>query len=82
MYFEQGKFDAAEPLYRRALKITEKALGPDHVDVGGMFGNLGILHAAAGNYNQAMPLFERTAESAVASARTGLVIAIGTTAIR
>ncbi len=65
MYFEQGKFDAAEPLYRRALKITEKALGPDHVDVGGMLGNLGILHAAAGNYNQAMPLFERAAESAV-----------------
>lgn len=26
----QGKFNEAEPLYRRALAISENALGPDH----------------------------------------------------
>ncbi|MFB3131729.1 MAG: tetratricopeptide repeat protein, partial [Rhodothermales bacterium] len=26
----QGKYDEAEPLYRRALGIFENALGPDH----------------------------------------------------
>jgi len=26
----QGKYNEAEPLYRRAIAIDEKALGPDH----------------------------------------------------
>ena len=26
----QGKYEEAEPLYRRALEISEKALGPEH----------------------------------------------------
>lgn len=26
----QGKYDEADPLYLRAIAITEKALGPDH----------------------------------------------------
>ena len=30
---EQGKYAEAEPLYRRALAIREKALGPEHLDV-------------------------------------------------
>ena len=29
----QGKYDQAEPLYRRAIEIGEKALGKDHPDV-------------------------------------------------
>ena len=29
----QGKYDDAEPLYRRALAIQEKTLGGDHPDV-------------------------------------------------
>ena len=32
LYYTQGKYDLAEPLYERALAIYEKALGPDHPD--------------------------------------------------
>ena len=31
--YGRGQYDAAEPLYVRALRIREKALGPDHPDV-------------------------------------------------
>ncbi len=30
LYFEQGKYSEAEPLYQRALAIWEQSLGPDH----------------------------------------------------
>jgi tetratricopeptide (TPR) repeat protein len=30
LYRAQGKYAEAEPLYQRALKICEQALGPDH----------------------------------------------------
>ena len=33
LYREQGKYAQAEPLYRRALAIQEKALGPEHPQV-------------------------------------------------
>ena len=34
LYRDQGRYAEAEPLYKRALAIREKALGPDHPDVG------------------------------------------------
>ena len=34
LYAAQGRYAEAEPLYKRALGIREKALGPDHPDVG------------------------------------------------
>ena len=33
LYHAQGKYAEAEPLYRRALAIWEKALGPEHPNV-------------------------------------------------
>jgi tetratricopeptide (TPR) repeat protein len=30
LYKAQGRYAEAEPLYRRALEIWEKALGPEH----------------------------------------------------
>ena len=33
LYDNQGRYAEAEPLYKRALAIQEKALGPDHPDV-------------------------------------------------
>jgi hypothetical protein len=33
LYYSQGKYDEAEPLYRRALLINEQTLGPEHPDV-------------------------------------------------
>ena len=33
LYRDQGRYADAEPLYKRALAINEKALGPDHPNV-------------------------------------------------
>ena len=33
LYAAQGRYAKAEPLYKRALAIVEKALGPDHPNV-------------------------------------------------
>jgi tetratricopeptide (TPR) repeat protein len=40
MYMHQGRYAEAEPLYRRTLSIYEKALGPDHPDLGTTLNNL------------------------------------------
>jgi tetratricopeptide (TPR) repeat protein len=39
-YRSQGKYADAEPLYKRALTIDKKALGPDHPDVAGFVKSL------------------------------------------
>jgi tetratricopeptide (TPR) repeat protein len=33
LYYAQGRYEAAEPLYQRALAIQEQRLGPNHPDV-------------------------------------------------
>ncbi len=33
LYESQGRYEAAEPLYKRALVMLEKALGPEHPNV-------------------------------------------------
>ena len=40
---DQGKYDEAEPLCKRALAIDEKALGAEHPDVAAGLNNLGML---------------------------------------
>jgi hypothetical protein len=44
----QGNYGAAEPLYQRALRIRETALGPDHPDVALSLNNLAELYHAPG----------------------------------
>ncbi len=44
LYRAQGKYPEAEPLYKRALAIREKALGPDHPDVAASLYNLAVLY--------------------------------------
>ncbi len=39
LYYAQGKYAQAEPLYQRALTIDEKALGPEHAHVATMLEN-------------------------------------------
>ena len=42
----QGKYDDAEPLYKRALAILEETLGPRHPDVAISLNNLAsLLHS-------------------------------------
>ena len=42
LYYAQGKYAEAEPLYQRALKIDEKALGPEHPNVATIASGLAV----------------------------------------
>ncbi len=59
LYRDQGKYAEAEPLYRRALAIDEKALGPEHPDVGQSLNNLAEGYHSQGRYAEAEPLYKR-----------------------
>ncbi|MDZ4723543.1 MAG: tetratricopeptide repeat protein, partial [candidate division Zixibacteria bacterium] len=50
LYNTQGQYALAEPLYKRALEIREKALGPDHPDVALSLNNLAFLYNTQGQY--------------------------------
>jgi tetratricopeptide (TPR) repeat protein len=55
----RGDYTEAEPLYRRALAIDEKVLGPDHPEVANTLNNLAVLLEARGDYTEAEPLYRR-----------------------
>ena len=55
----QARYGEAELLYQRALKIDEKALGPEHPQVATYLNNLAALYYAQGKYSEAEPLFQR-----------------------
>ena len=59
MYRGQGAYAKAEPLYVRALTISEKALGPEHPSTGARLNNLAGLYRAQGEYAKAEPLYMR-----------------------
>ncbi|HEX6246049.1 MAG TPA: tetratricopeptide repeat protein, partial [Polyangiales bacterium] len=59
LYWAQGAYARAEPLYVRALAIWEKALGPMHPDVATSLNNLAVLYRNQGAYAQAEPLLVR-----------------------
>jgi tetratricopeptide (TPR) repeat protein len=56
---ERARYAEAEPLYQRALRIWEKALGPEHPDVATSLNNLAELCRAQGKYAEAEPLHQR-----------------------
>src|SRR5262249_45834129 len=58
-YHDQGRYAEAEPLYKRALAVAEKALGPEHPEVGLRLNNLATLYSAQGRYAEAAPLLKR-----------------------
>ena len=53
LYQAQGKDAEAEPLYKRALAIREKALGKDHPDVATVLENLAVLYEKIGKEDEA-----------------------------
>ena len=59
LYFDQGQYSQAEPLFQQALKIDEAALGPDHRRIASNLTNLGELYHRQGQYAQAEPLYQR-----------------------
>ncbi len=46
LYGARGRYAEAEPLYQRALAISEKALGPEHPHVAASLNNLALLYGA------------------------------------
>ena len=56
---KMGQYADAEPLFRRALAIDEKALGKDHPDVASSLNNLALLLYSQGKYGEAEPLYRR-----------------------
>ena len=56
----QGRYAEAEPFIKRSLAIAEKALGPEHPDVGTALNNLAVLYRSQGRYAEAEPLYKRS----------------------
>jgi len=56
---ERARYAEAEPLYRRALAIREKVLGPEHPDAAMSLNNLAGLYRIQGQYAQAESLYTR-----------------------
>ncbi len=61
LYRAQGQYAQAEPLYKRALVVFEKALGPDHPDVATSLNNLAALYRATKRDEEAETLEQRAA---------------------
>ena len=61
-YVSTGRYSEAEPLYKRTLKIYEKALGKEHPDVAQSLNNLAELYRNTGRYVEAEPLYKRALE--------------------
>jgi tetratricopeptide (TPR) repeat protein len=55
----QRDFGGAESLFRQALAIAEKSLGPNHPDTAGSLNNLASLLESQGNFAGAEPLYRR-----------------------
>ena len=65
LYRAQGRYAEAEPLYKRSLSIREKALGPNHADVGSSLNNLAELYRVQSRYAEAEPMYRRSNTGAV-----------------
>ena len=59
LYQAQGKYAAAEPLYKRALALWEKALGADHPHVATVLGNMAEFYKKIGRNDEAKGFEER-----------------------
>ena len=57
-YF-RGQYKEAESLYKQAVAIFEKALGPDHPEVAQILNNLAELYRNQGKLTDAEPLYKK-----------------------
>ncbi|MBW4528498.1 MAG: tetratricopeptide repeat protein [Phormidium tanganyikae FI6-MK23] len=60
LYYRQGRYAEAEPLFVRSLSIREQPLGCDHPDVASSLNNLANLYELQGRYAEAEPLLVRS----------------------
>jgi tetratricopeptide (TPR) repeat protein len=57
--YRQARYAEAESLFKIALNIREKTLGPDHPEVAQSLNNLALLYKVQSRYAEAKPLYER-----------------------
>ena len=62
LYVAQARYSDAEPLYQRSLKIRERNLGADDINVASSLNNLAYLYNQMGRFSEAAPLFKRSLE--------------------
>ncbi|MGV0024741.1 FxSxx-COOH system tetratricopeptide repeat protein [Phormidesmis priestleyi] len=60
---EQGRYEAAEPLYVRSLRLYEQQLGADHPDTASSLNNLAALHWVQGQYEAAELSYTRSLQT-------------------
>ena len=58
--YQEGKYAEATEIAKRVVAIREKALGPEHPDVGTVLNNLALLYHAQDRYGDAEPLYRRS----------------------
>lgn len=56
----QGKYEEAEPMYRKALQLTKKVLGPEHPETLMRMIDLASLLSNQGKYNEAESIYRQT----------------------
>ncbi|MGI2909795.1 tetratricopeptide repeat protein, partial [Tolypothrix sp. VBCCA 56010] len=59
LYQSQGRYSEAEPLYQKALQLTQRLLGEEHPDVAMSYNNLALLYESQGRYSEAEPLYQK-----------------------
>ena len=58
--YQNGQYDRAVVVAKKALEVAEKNVGPDHPDVAVSLNNLALLYDTQGRYAQAEPLYKRS----------------------
>ena len=59
LYYLQGKYAEAEPLYKRELVLYQKTLGPEHPDMPKVLENMAELYKKTGREDEARKFEER-----------------------
>ena len=57
--YRTGKYARAVVVGKKALKVAEESVGPDHPDVATSLNNLAALYKTQGQYAAAEPLYKR-----------------------
>ena len=58
-FYRAAFWQLIAPMYEEMLQILEAELGPEHPDVATTLNNLAVLYRHMGDYEKALPLYQR-----------------------